>query len=53
MFVILSRTLVVLIAVTAGVCLNESVQEPNAGRAESLAVEFLKREVPAWVKNNG
>lgn len=50
----------VLLQIAAGLCVSVHIHSHpiftavnNANEAEARAVEFLKREVPAWSKNNG
>jgi hypothetical protein len=42
-----------LTLVGTGGCVTETSQRDPAGVAEARAVQFLKREVPAWSRNNG
>jgi hypothetical protein len=43
----------VLIGLTAAGCVRGKVKNDPALAAEARAVEFLKREVPAWSRDNG
>ena len=53
MFEPLPKPLIILAAVAAAVCVNESGRRQPIDTSEARAVEFLTREVPAWSKNNG
>ena len=43
----------VLIALAVGGCMTEVVRRDPVAAAEARAVEFLKREAPAWSRDNG
>ena len=47
------KPLLVLVALAAGGCAREMTLRDPALRAEARAIDFLKREVPAWSKDNG
>src|SRR5438128_4933211 len=53
MFDLWTKRLLMLAAVTAGVCANSGGHQHSTTAAEAKAVEFLMREVPAWSRNNG
>ncbi len=53
MFKSWAKRLLILIALAAGGCVSDSFHRDPTTMAEARAVEFLKREVPAWSKNNG
>ena len=48
-----SNCFLILTALAAGACAIRSDQRDPTAVAEVRAVEFLKREVPAWSKDNG
>src|SRR5262245_47892110 len=45
--------LLMLLAVAGAGCIHEKARRDPAIVAEARAVEFLKREVPAWSRENG
>jgi len=45
--------LVLTVLVAGGGCAGIATRKDRAAIAESRAVQFLKREVPAWSRNNG
>ncbi len=47
------KRLLILVAATAIVCANDVGFRPSNADAETRAIQFLMREVPAWSKNNG
>ena len=49
----LAQWFLLLTLVAASGCVTEISHRDPAGIAEARAVQFLKREVPAWSKNNG
>ena len=44
--------IVALVTVATGGCATDTVRRDPAAAAEASAVEFLKREVPAWFRDN-
>jgi hypothetical protein len=48
----LVRFLILTALATAG-CVSEGVRRDQTAGAEARAIEFLKREVPAWSRDNG
>lgn len=53
-FVVKKKCLIVLAVVAIGLGINDKgIAVEDAAKAESKAVEFLIREVPAWSKDNG
>jgi hypothetical protein len=53
MFDLLSKSFLVMAALTVAVSLNGSGHHRSTDSSEARAVEFLTREVPSWSKSNG
>jgi len=53
MFRLGTKGLLILTTLAAGGCVTDMDRRDPAAAAEARAVEFLKREVPAWSRDNG